>query len=85
MKIIVTAEDIANGVRCDATACPIARAINRVMADRLTRGVSVLDTCVIRLDTDNMSNQLPVVAQEFIVEFDEEGVGKPFEFELDDF
>ena len=45
VKIKVTEQDIVEGIQCDCTACPVARAVRRVVKDKVrieVRDLSVL-------------------------------------------
>lgn len=75
MKIQVTEEDIALGVPLKNVLCPVARAITRAVGK---------EACVTNLyySIDTFEFPLPVVAIDFIANFDIGRPVKPFEFEL---
>ena len=85
MKIRVTTEDIAKGVKGDQWQCAIALAVKRV-AD--ASYIEVLNHNVWLQNRDpngyarNVRYPLPEVAVKFIERFDAELVVEPFEFEL---
>lgn len=89
--IEVTQEDIDNGRRKDACACPIALAINRNLATGLygasvgSSNLSEEMTAYIFYDSVTISRySLPVDAESFVVDFDANGPSgvSPFTFAL---
>jgi hypothetical protein len=82
--ISVTQEDIDNGCTNDKFACPLARAINRVLKPQFT---SVVTNVLVYLtgDDQGLVFYLPYKATEFIKGFDTLGsfIVEPMVFELD--
>lgn len=76
IKIDVTAEDIVNGVRGVAFACPIARAVKRMGSSQ----VYVAYGC---LECDEGEGFLPKSASDFVDRFDEGLPVSPFSFEVE--
>lgn len=83
MKVMieVTAEDVANGMRCDCSLCPVALAARRAMADALV-GVGVR-SIFLGGPHERKRVELPDEVREKIVAYDREGVMEPFSFELE--
>ena len=83
IKVEVTQEDIAKGVRADCDFCPVALALRRatgwiwavrkMRAERFSYFVFVPHLVV----------ALPHVVETFIDTFDKSGEGSPFSFELE--
>lgn len=80
--IEVTADDIEQGEPCEGDACPIHRAMRRVLKHMVS--CDVLSNCV-WLGTDDRTDRvmLPKSASEFVDVYDKDGNGIPFSFNLD--
>jgi hypothetical protein len=80
--ISVTAEHIAEGVRCSCSRCPVALAIADAFpgADVWVGGASFDITFE---DAEPVFVDLPSEAEDFIGRFDEDGFGEPFSFDVD--
>lgn len=80
VRIDVTAEDIAHGVRGECDSCPIALAIERTLGvvPLVNRFDVALDGC----DDDNAID-LPSEATFFIEDFDMGLTPEPFAFDLE--
>lgn len=86
VTVEVTQEDIDAGESGSYFFCPIARAVERLLAKQTSAGV-----CAKRIDVRGTRNgkfektrhSLPDVAAEFVQRFDEEKVVEPFTFTLD--
>lgn len=76
MKIQVTQEDIAVGLRANYRMCPIARAASRLLDEQVTVGYY-------HMGTANKSASLPPEASRFARDFDNYSVVYPFEFEIE--
>lgn len=72
LEIVVTAEDIALGVRSDTTACPIARAAGRLFGEEYFVSVDgeQLDLEPLERVDEALMVDLPDAAVEFITRFD---------------
>lgn len=83
MKFQVIQEDINNGIKCSPRQCPIAQCIKRTYPDRLinigTDDVSIAEG---RYEKGTLT-ELPLIARQFIDNFDKGLEVSPFEFELD--
>ena len=79
MKIVVTQNDIEQGVRYKACACPVALAIKR----RTSRECEVAGRYMVFLSNLNTEHDLPTPVHKFVVAFDMGKPVKPFSFELD--
>jgi hypothetical protein len=77
VKIKVTAEDIATGVRCDSDLCAVAQAIYR----QTRAGTASVGSDWIAVDS--RSYETPFEVAQFIDKFDDQEPVEPFEFELD--
>ena len=77
MIIKVLKEDIRKGKRQNAQYCPIARAIKR----KTKRGDVMVDSR--RVMFGWMTFEMPVRAENFIMNFDAGKPVKPFQFELE--
>jgi hypothetical protein len=86
MRITVTQDDIDNGFRGTACACPVARAVGRAFGvPPLVNQVSVGWSIGIRqspADRYMTWYALPDVADDFIRKFDTKQPVEPFAFEL---
>lgn len=76
VRIDVTAEDIAGGVACQSSRCPVARAMARAL------GGMVL-VCANAAQYDGRTIRLPVAVALFIEYFDLGGPVNPFGFEVE--
>lgn len=89
MKIKVTQQDIDVGLKGDATLCPIARAVNRVLADGYH--AKVFEKLIMVGPSNNPHNsslwallRMPAVAKHFIYDLDICGkIVHPFSFDID--
>lgn len=77
ITIEVTADDIARGSRSSCFFCPIALAARRVFR---TTAVEVFRT---RIEINDRSYRLPLVAKMFIVSVDRMKPVQPFTFEIE--
>lgn len=78
MKIAVTRCDIDEGVAKDPICCPLARAIGRA----LSAPVLVYYEGVYLLGHEEMLAKIPDPVVGWMGDFDVDGTGEPFEFEL---
>lgn len=76
MIIRVTKEDIINGESGSCDNCPIARAIIR------TFNIDDVAVDATYIDIEDRVYRTPVVAAEFIYNFDDGKTVEPFDFEL---
>lgn len=85
MRIDVTQEDIANGVRLDHRCCPVARAIERATGMQASvdvdRGCNNPSAFVVIGSVAAVD--LPHSVMWFVKKFDRGGQVEPFSFELD--
>jgi hypothetical protein len=80
MRIEVKQEHIDKGIRAKCTTCPVALAIHEATSGEL--GTVYVDVTTVFVGSMT-SIPLPIVAIEWIAEFDYQGTGEPFSFELD--
>jgi hypothetical protein len=82
MKILVTADDIENGLRNNCFQCPVALAIFRTLP---TSRVKVTETRTSIWDMDGRVKvyYTPLTVSQFIRKYDHEQFVEPFSFELD--
>lgn len=79
LHVEVTAQDIANGKRCNLRECPIAYALERAGL----KTARVYNFRVVPNPTGVVGIPLPFKATAFIADFDRGLPTKPFSFELD--
>ena len=80
MNISVTQADIRNGQRRECAACPIARAIRRKL-HKLVK-VGCWSASLWRDGEMTHMGELPKTAIQFIVDFDNDRLVKPFTFQM---
>ena len=78
MKIVVTQNDIEQGIRLKACACPVALAIKR----RTSRECEVAGRYMVFRYDLNTEYDLPESVGKFVTAFDMGKPVKPFSFEL---
>lgn len=76
--VIVTKEDIKNGVPRSGRSCPIALALRRKVEP--TEGAVMVSSTVATIGTSNY--RLPYEATNFVINFDSGKPVQPFEFDL---
>lgn len=81
MKVTVTAEDIANGIRVSCSGCPIALALKRER-NGLPAMFAVTETYVRFGDWPKPELPLSAEAKKFIADFDAGRPVQPATFEL---
>lgn len=84
----VTLEDIDNGFREDCQYCPVARALRRVLLPEFVGEAQQSRISIYNANRQHWEEELwscatPMVANQFINDFDKKREVKPFEFELD--
>ena len=85
MRVNVTQKDIDEGVRRSSCECPIALALKRVtQAPYITVGHSYARWGAAMRDPGVKYGWFPSTASQFVADFDNDGVGKPFSFELEE-
>ena len=86
ITVDVTQEYIDKGCRGGAGSCPVARAINAILKDSCSAYVSD-NQFVLHDKVKSIASQeerpLPSIVTEFIKDFDNDYIVKPFQFELD--
>lgn len=84
IKVEVTAEDIANGVRGSCRNCPVALAIDRALKldEYESANVGKRDWIIDNGERGQRDRILPRAARYFIREFDSGGWAKPFTFNI---
>lgn len=80
MKIIVTDEDIINGIPENEYECPIALACKRM---QLGDNITVEDAITYLKDNKAYIIHLPIEVEDFIQTFDNHLPVEPFEFEAE--
>ena len=80
--ILVTQEDISQGVKKQCKRCPIALAVRRSLDTALTEVFP--SVCYIKRNRDSFCETalLPDTAQDFIARFDHDQPVEPFSFQL---
>jgi len=79
VKVIVTEQDIVNGIRHDCSSCPIALALKRVFPN--SDPDVGYDSYIHRNGQSTLVLTVPPTAQDFILRFDDGEDVEPFEFE----
>ena len=81
MKVNVTAEDIARGIRVSANSCPVARALQRCTGDRLATVDGSRAT--VNYHRNFARFRLPPEVSYFVSDFDAGRPVAPFSFEFE--
>ncbi len=80
MRIVVTQDDIREGIRKEETSCPIAIAATR---DLGVPAEATRESLWFDHSNGEAYCALPLMAREFIRRFDATGQGRPFVFEIE--
>lgn len=81
IKVTVTQDDINNGHSVSASACPVAKAINRACDHRLYASVTY-DKLYLRAPTGTVGFAAPKRVHDFVIKFDKGLKVHPFSFTL---
>lgn len=87
MRVIVTARDVARGVRGDSCKCPVALAVSRVAGKRAyvmpSDDLGAGSVTLMNYDDEQSRTlALPAFVDETAAEFDRTGKMEPFVFDL---
>lgn len=80
-EISVTQEDIDKGVRISCAYCPISLATRRTFPGA-TQVMTLTNSISFVLIGEYHNYELPIEAQEFTCDFDEDGPVAPFQFTI---
>lgn len=81
LEVVITREDIWNGVRRDCNACPIALAVKRLVNPSTVVSVNG-SSVILKSDKFIFRSSLPSQASDFVERFDNRSDAEPFSFNL---